>query len=45
MSDLSGAATGFGGNWLTGGMGGDYTSWCGAIKAKSPNSVKAQLEV
>jgi hypothetical protein len=30
---------------LTGGMGGDYTSWRRPIKANSPNSLRPQVEV
>jgi hypothetical protein len=33
---------GLGGDSLTGGMGGDYTSWDGAIKPNKWNSAKAQ---
>jgi hypothetical protein len=36
---------GFEGDSVTGGMGGDYTSWGRAIKAKSPNSVRPLAEV
>jgi hypothetical protein len=36
---------GLGGDSETGGMGGDYTSWTGAIKAKTGNSAKAQPQV
>jgi hypothetical protein len=34
-----------GSDWLSGGMGGDYTSWRRPIKAKSPNLTRPQLEV
>jgi hypothetical protein len=36
---------GFGGDSLTGGMAGDYTSWGRAIKAKRANSAPPQAEV
>src|SRR5437763_9498382 len=45
MRERSGAATGLGSDSLTGGMGGDYTSWRGAFKANSPNSTRPQAEV
>jgi hypothetical protein len=45
MSERSGAAMGFGGDSVTGGMGGDYTSWRESIKAKCRNSGEAQAEV
>jgi hypothetical protein len=36
---------GFGGDSLTGGMGGDYTSWRRPIKAYLGNSTRPQAEV
>jgi hypothetical protein len=36
---------GFGGDSLTGGMGGDYTSWAQPIKTNSANSSGPQVEV
>jgi hypothetical protein len=36
---------GFEGDSLTGGMGGDYTSWGGPIKPNIGNSSQAQGEV
>jgi hypothetical protein len=35
----------FGSDSLTGGMGGDYTSWRRPIKANSRNSTRPQVEV
>jgi hypothetical protein len=43
--DRSGAAMGLGGDSLTGGMGGDYTSWREPIKTNLTNSTEAQAEV
>jgi hypothetical protein len=33
------------GDSLTGGMGGDYTSWAGAFKQKMANSARPQPEL
>ena len=45
VKERSGAATDFGNGSLTGGMGGDYTSWTGPIKANDPNFARPQLEL
>jgi hypothetical protein len=45
-SERSGAARrGLENDSVTGGMGGDYTSWGGSIKAKHRNSAQSQLEL
>jgi hypothetical protein len=45
MRERSGASTALGGDSLTGGIGGDYTSCCRAINPKKANSALAQVEV
>src|ERR1700733_3681311 len=44
-NERSGAAVGLEGDSVTGGMGGDYTSWEGAIKTNKPNSTRPQAEL